>query len=87
MITSAASVSRNKVNHQGVRAGVSSRGAMSNRMRVGGNEIRRGLGGTKRSSHHSKGRLSNPTKTSGWAKPSGNPIMRAAPWPEFRASG
>ena len=42
--------------------------------------MRRGRGGTSRSSHHSTGRLSRPSSTSGWAKPSGRPaIMRASP--------
>src|SRR5215831_20890429 len=36
-ITSAAASSRNAVSHHGVRAGVSSLGAMSNSRRVGGN--------------------------------------------------
>ena len=54
-ITSAASVSRSSVSHHGVRAGVSSLGAMSNSMRVGGKAMRRGRGGTSRNSHHSTG--------------------------------
>ena len=83
MITRAASVRRSKVSHHGVRAGVSSRGAMSNSSRVGGNETRRGRGGISRSSHHSAGRLSRPSRTSGWAKPRARPAItpasRAAP--------
>ena len=52
MMTSAASVSRSKVSHHGVRDGVSSLGAISNKSRVGGKLMRRGRGGTSRSSHH-----------------------------------
>ena len=75
MITSAASIKRSSVSHHGVRCGVSSRGAMSNRSRVGGNSIRRGCGGIRRSSHHSTGRLSSASRTSGCAKPSGSPAI------------
>ncbi len=87
-ITRAASVSRNSVSHHGVLAGVSSRGAMSNNSRVGAKAMRRGRGGTSRSSHHRTGRLKRPISTSGWAKPSGRPaIMRASPVARRRASG
>jgi hypothetical protein len=77
-ITSVASVSRSSVNHHGVRAGVSSLGLMSNSSRVGGNSMRRGRGGMSRKIHHSTGRLSSPSNTSGEAKPSGRPIMRTS---------
>ena len=79
-ISSAASDRRSSVSHHGVRDGVSSFGAISNSSRAGGNSIRRGRGGISRSSHHSTGRLSRPSSTSGCAKPSGNPpIMRRPP--------
>ena len=79
MITSAASVSRSKVSHHGVRRGCSSLGVMSNSSRVGGKSMRRGCGGMSRSSHHSTGRLSSPSSTSGCANPSGSHgIMRAS---------
>ena len=68
MMTSAASVSRSSVSHHGVRRGVSSLGMMSNSSRVGGKSMRRGCGGMSRSSHHSTGRLSSPSSTSGCAK-------------------
>ena len=71
MMTSAASVSRSNVSHHGVRDGVSSLGAISNSSRVGGKLMRRGRGGTSRSSHHKTGRPSRPSSTSGCAKPSG----------------
>ena len=88
MITSAASVRRSSVSHHGVRCGVSSRGAMSNRSRVGGNAMRRGCGGMRRSSHHSTGRLKSPSRTSGWAKPSGSPaIMPASALARRRSDG
>ena len=73
MITSAVRPSRNAVSHQGVRAGVSSFGTMSNRSRAGGKLSLRGRGGMSRSSHHSTGRLSRPSSTSGCAKPMGRP--------------
>ena len=77
MMMRAAKVSRSSVSHQGVRDGVSSFGAISNSRRVGGKSTRRGRGGTSRSSHHSTGRLSKPSSTSGCANPSGSdPIMR-----------
>ncbi len=83
MITSAASVSLNNVSHHGVRAGVSSLGAISNSSRVGGKLMRRGRGGTSRSSHHKTGRLSRPSSTSGCAKPSGRapitPLSQGSP--------
>ncbi len=72
MMTSAASDSRSRISHHGVRDGVSSRGAISNRRRVGGKSMRRGRGGTSRNSHHKTGRLSRPSSTSGWAKASGS---------------
>ena len=76
MMTSAASVSRSKVSHHGVRDGVSSLGAISNNSRVGGKLIVRGRGGTSRSSHHRIGRLTRPISTSGCAKAKGSaPIM------------
>jgi hypothetical protein len=78
-ITSVASVKRSSVSHHGVRCGVSSFGLISNSSRVGGKSIRRGVGGMSRSSHHSTGMLSSPSSTSGDAKPSGRPIMRASP--------
>ena len=71
MMTSAASVKRSRTSHHGVRAGVSSLGAISNSRRVGGKLMRRGRGGTSRSSHHSTGRPSRPSSTSGCAKTSG----------------
>ena len=77
-ITSVARVRRSSVSHHGVREGVSSFGLMSNSSRVGGNSMRVGLGGISRSSHHSTGRLSRPSSTSGLAKPSGRPIMRTS---------
>src|SRR5437899_10794027 len=70
-VTSAAAVSRSKVSHHGVREGVSSFGAMSNNSLVGGNSMRRGRGGITRSSHHSTGRLNNPSSKKGSAKESG----------------
>ena len=77
---SAAAASRNAVNHQGVREGVSSFGAMSNNSRVGGNSMRRGRGGITRNSHHSTGRLKRPSSSIGSAKESGKlAIMRCAP--------
>ena len=79
MMTSAASVSRNNVSHHGVRDGVSSLGAISNKSRVGGKSMRRGRGGTSRNSHHSAGRLIRPSSTSGCAKASGNEGDHAAP--------
>ncbi|MGY4443681.1 hypothetical protein ACVW04_006500 [Bradyrhizobium sp. LM2.3] len=78
-MTRAAARSRNAVSHHGVREGVSSRGAMSNNRRVGGNSMRRGRGGITRSSHHSTGRLTRPIRSSGSVKASGSPIMRRAP--------
>ena len=88
MMTSAASVRRSSVSHHGVRCGVSSRGAMSKRSRVGGNAMRRGCGGMRRNSHHSTGRLRSPSRTSGWAKPSGSPaIMPASLLARRRADG
>ncbi len=79
MISSVASVRRSSVSHHGVRAGVSSFGTMSNSSRAGGKSTRRGEGGISRSSHHSTGRLSSPSSTSGCAKPSGRPaIMRVS---------
>ena len=87
-MTMAASKSRSNVSHHGVRAGVSSRGAISIRSRVGGKSMRRGRGGTSRSSHHSTGRLSRPSSTSGCAKPSGSHgIMRASPVAVVRSAG
>ena len=80
-ITSAAKSSRSKVSHHGVREGVSSFGAISKSIRVGGKSTRRGRGGMSRSSHHSTGRLSRPSSTSGCAKTSGSPaIMRTSPF-------
>ena len=88
MMTSAARVSRSSVSHHGVRDGVSSLGAMSNSMRVGGKSIRRGRGGTNRSSHHNTGRLSSPSRMSGLAKARGRPgIMPVSPVVPARASG
>ncbi len=84
IMTSAASESRSRISHQGVRAGVSSLGAISNKRRVGGKSMRRGRGGTSRSSHHRAGRLSRPSSTSGWAKPSGRKDIMA-PFPRRRA--
>ena len=79
MISVAAS-RRSAVSHHGVRDGVSSFGAMSNNSRVGGNSMRRGRGGITRNSHHSRGRLSSPSSSSGSAKESGSAaIMRCAP--------
>ncbi len=79
MISAAAS-RRSAVSHHGVRDGVSSFGAMSNKSRVGGNSIRRGRGGITRNSHHSSGRLSRPSSKTGSANESGRPaIMRCAP--------
>ncbi len=94
-ITRPASVSRIKVSHHGVRAGVSSLGAISNSSRVGGKSMRRGRGGIMRSSHHSTGSVNSPISTSGSAKPSGRPpimpasstrwrrapVPQAPPWP------
>ena len=80
IITSAASASRNSVSHHGVRAGVSSRGAISSKSRVGGKSSRRGRGGISRSSHHSTGSVISPMSTSGSVKPSGNPPIMPAPW-------
>ena len=85
-MTSVASTSRSRVSHHGVRAGVSSFGLMSNNSRVGGNSMRRGRGGMSRRSHHSTGRLSRPSSTSGCAKPSGRPIMPTSQAP-CRAAG
>ena len=82
MITSAASASRIRVSHHGVRAGVSSLGAISSKSRVGGKSMRRGRGGIKRSSHHSTGSVNRPISTSGWAKPMGNPAIMPSPSPE-----
>ena len=83
MMMRPASVRRNKVSHHGVRDGVSSLGAISNKRRVGGKLMRRGRGGTSRSSHHSTGRLSRPSSTSGCAKPSGRepitPLSQGSP--------
>src|SRR3982074_3706081 len=59
-ITSAAANRRNAVSHHGVRDGVSSFGAMSNKSRVGGNSTRRGRGGLTRNSHHSTARPTQP---------------------------
>ena len=75
-MTSVASSEPQQVSHHGVRAGVSSFGLMSNNSRVGGKVTRRGRGGMSRRIHHSTGRLSRPSSTSGCAKPSGRPIMR-----------
>ena len=80
IMTSAASASRNSVSHHGVRAGVSSRGAISSKSRVGGKSSRRGRGGISRNSHHSTGSVSSPMSTSGSVKPSGNPPIMPAPW-------
>src|ERR1700744_1915304 len=68
---SAAAANRSAVNHQGVREGVSSFGAISNNSRVGGNSMRRGRGGITLSSHHSTGRLKRPNSSNGSAKESG----------------
>ncbi len=85
---SAASASRISVSHQGVRAGVSSLGAISRRSRVAGKSTRRGRGGINRSSHHSTGSISRPRRTSGSAKPSDNPpIMPGPPVRPDAASG
>ncbi len=87
-ITSAARVSRSSVSHHGVRAGVSSLGAMSNSMRVGGKAMRRGRGGTSRNSHHSAGNPMSAARTSGCAKASGRPgIIRVSPPRPRHASG
>ena len=78
-MTKAARRSRSSVSHHGVRAGVSSRGAISSNSRVGGKSRRRGRGGMSRNSHHSTGRVMSPMSTSGSAKPSGiPPIMPAS---------
>ena len=75
-----AASSRKAVSHHGVREGVSSLGAISNKRRVGGNSTRRGRGGITRSSHHNTGRLRRPKSSSGSAKLKGRPaIMRSAP--------
>ena len=76
MISSAASVRRSSVSHHGVRAGVSSFGRMSSSSFSEPSFCTRGRGGMRRNSHHSTGRLSSPSSTSGCAKPSGRPIMR-----------
>ena len=73
MMTNAVRPSRKAVSHQGVRAGVSSFGTMSKSSRAGGKLSLRGRGGMSRNSHHSTGRLSRPSRTSGCAKPMGRP--------------
>ena len=78
-MTRAASRSRSSVSHHGVRAGVSSRGAISRSSRVGGKSMRRGRGGISRNSHHSTGKVNSPISTRGSAKPSGNPPIMPAP--------
>ena len=56
--------------------------------RVGGKATRRGCGGMSRSSHHSTGRLSSPSSTSGCAKPSGShAIMPTSPVVRRRSNG
>ncbi len=73
--------------HHGVRAGVSSFGRMSSSSFSEPYCWRRGRGGISRSSHHSTGRLSRPSSTSGSAKPSGRPIMPASRLARACASG
>ena len=79
MISAAAS-RRSSVSHHGERDGVSSLGAISNSSRVGGKAMRCGRGGITRSIHHSTGRLTRPSSSSGWAKARGNAaIMPTVP--------
>ena len=85
MMINAASASRNSVSHHGVRAGVSSLGAMANRSRVGGKSIRRGRGGIRRSNHHRAGKVIRPVSTSGSVKPSESALIMPIPPPGVRA--
>ena len=78
-ISSAASVRRSNVSHHGVRDGVSSFGAMSNSIRVGGKYTTRGRGGTMRSSHHSDRQAEQTEQDQGAVKASGRPSIGGPP--------
>ncbi len=77
-MTSAAAIMRNAISHQGVRAGVSSVAFSPNRKRTAGKSSDRGAGGVTRSSHHSMGSASRPTRTQGATNVGRASIYRAA---------
>ena len=54
--------------HQGVRAGVSSRGRSAASSLTAGKFCARGAGGVARSSHHNRGKASRASNTQGAAK-------------------
>ena len=85
-ITRAAASMRMSVSHQGVLAGVFSRLSMPTRMRVGGNSMRCGRGGTVRSSHQITGKASRPASSQGLRKAIGPSVMPALPMPALPVS-
>ena len=78
-ITSAAASMRIRVSHHGVLAGVFSRLSRPTRMRVGGNSMRWGRGGTVRRSHQITGSASRPASSHGLRKAMGPSVMPASP--------
>jgi len=61
---------RKRISHQGVRAGVSSRGVSPSSSRIAGKAMRRGAGGVTRNSHQITGSAASAASSQGDAKAS-----------------
>ena len=59
---------RSRISHNGVRAGVSSRGTSPSSSRIAGKAMRRGAGGVTRSSHQMIGSAASATSSHGETK-------------------
>src|ERR1700751_503698 len=59
---------RSRISHNGVRAGVSSRGTSPSSSRIAGKAMRRGAGGVTRNSHQMIGSAANATSSHGETK-------------------